>query len=110
MALGLATAVVVAGFAVIAFGAAEGLFIPTLQDIAMEVSTDADRGSVMALWVAAARFGQTIGPLVAGLALTTLSTGSTLVAGSLLGVAVLLFALFGGLSGSDHHSEEALAG
>lgn len=108
--LGLATAVFMAGIAVITYGAAEGLLIPALQDLAMEVSSDSDRGSIMALWVASARLGQTIGPLLAGLTLAFMGTGGALVAGSSIAALLLLVALFGRLPKSDHRRDQATSG
>lgn len=63
---------VVAGM--IVFGAGEGLMMPNLQDIAAG-SSDTQRGAVVALFVSAARAGQTIGPLAATAAFA--ATGAT---------------------------------
>lgn len=69
-------------------GLAEGVFIPSLQDAVAEEAPPERRGAVFAVWVGAARLGQTIGPLLAGgaLALTTSSGAFALGAA----VAVLL--------------------
>lgn len=51
--------------AIVCFGAGEGLMLPNLQDIAAG-SSDASRGSIVALFVSASRVGQTVGPVAAG--------------------------------------------
>ncbi len=47
----------------IVYGVGEGALIPTLQDQAVELSPPEHRGAVVAVYVGAARLGQTIGPL-----------------------------------------------
>jgi MFS transporter, ACDE family, multidrug resistance protein len=93
--IGLAEAVVVVVIAALIYGASEGSFIPTLQDEAMEASPDEHRGAVVAVWVAAARFGQTLGPLLAGLVLSWWDPATTLMAGSALGLLVILAGILG---------------
>jgi MFS family permease len=93
--IGLAGAVALVVVGALIHGAAEGAFIPTLQDEAMEASPDEHRGAVVAVWVAAARLGQTLGPLLAGLALGWWSPATTLQVGSALGLVVVLAGLFG---------------
>lgn len=93
--IGLAQAVVVVVIAALIYGASEGSFIPTLQDEAMEASPDEHRGAVVAVWVAAARFGQTLGPLLAGLVLSWWDPATTLMAGSALGLLVILAGILG---------------
>lgn len=93
--IGLAGAVAMVVVGALIHGAAEGAFIPTLQDEAMEASPDEHRGAVVAVWVAAARLGQTVGPLLAGLALGWWSPATTLQVGSALGLVVVLAGLFG---------------
>ncbi|MGH8875411.1 MAG: MFS transporter [Acidimicrobiia bacterium] len=71
-ALGLLTvapslAVLVAAAA--PFGLGEGAMIPTLHDITVGAASPTTRGSLMAVSVASARLGQTIGPLGATVAL-----------------------------------------
>jgi MFS transporter, ACDE family, multidrug resistance protein len=51
--------------ALVVFGAGEGLLLPNLQDIAAGSSSPRTRGGVVALFVSAARVGQTVGPPVA---------------------------------------------
>lgn len=80
------------------YGASEGGLIPTVQDEAMEGAPDEHRGAVVAVWVGAARFGQTIGPLLAGFALTSWSPGTTLTVGAALGVVMLVVGAAGPLA------------
>lgn len=72
------------------YGLAEGLIIPTLQDLVAERAPEHLRGVLMALWVGALRIGQTAGPLAVGLAVGWLSTSMVFV---LAGVAVGALAL-----------------
>lgn len=99
--IGLAGAVIVIVMGAIVYGASEGVLIPTLQDQAMEASPDEHRGAVMAIWVSAARAGQTVGPLLAGVALTIWGTGTTFIVGTSVAVAVLLLGIFGPLARRD---------
>lgn len=94
-ALGVAGAVVVLVVSALVYGASEGALIPTLQDLNMEGAPDQHRGAVIAAWVAAARVGQTIGPLLAGFSIGVLGTGSTLVVGSLVALPILALGLLG---------------
>lgn len=97
--IGLAGAVVVVVIGALIYGASEGSFIPTLQDEAMEASPDEHRGAVVAVWVAAARLGQTLGPLLAGLVLSWWDPATTLMAGSTLGLLIVLTGLVGPFRG-----------
>jgi len=56
------------------YGLGEGVFIPSLQDAVAGAAPPERRGAVLAVWVGAARLGQTIGPLLAGGALALTST------------------------------------
>jgi len=64
------------------YGVGEGIFIPTLQDVVASAAPPDQRGAVIAVWTGAARFGQTIGPLVVGAAYGALGTGRTFVVGA----------------------------
>lgn len=64
--LGTVPTLLVAGGAVILFGAGEGLMIPSLQDLAITAGTSAQRGTLVATQVGMARLGQTTGPLAIG--------------------------------------------
>lgn len=93
--IGLTTALVVVILAALLYGASEGFFIPMLQDLNMEDAPDEHRAVVIAVWVGFARLGQTLGPLLAGLAIGFLGTGATFVAGAGIAVLILLVGLFG---------------
>ena len=73
------------------YGLAEGLTIPTMQDLVAADASDHVRGSVIAIWVGGVRIGQTIGPVGVTLALGFWSTGSVLVIAGmgLFGVTVI---------------------
>lgn len=93
--LGFTATLVVLVVAALMYGTSEGLFIPMLQDVAVGDAPDEHRAVVMAVWVGAARLGQTIGPLLAGLAVGLMGTGATFVAGSGVAALILLIGLFG---------------
>ena len=61
------------------YGLAEGLMVPTLQDLVAERAPEDLRGVLMALWVGGLRIGQTTGPLFVGAAIGLWSTGTVLV-------------------------------
>jgi ACDE family multidrug resistance protein len=96
--LGLTTTLIVAIMATLIYGASEGFFIPMLQDVTMEDAPDEHRAVVLAVWVGFARLGQTIGPLLAGVAVGAIGTGPTFVAGSGIAVLILLVGWFGPFS------------
>lgn len=93
--LGLTTTLVVAVLAALLYGTSEGFFIPMLQDVTMEAAPDEHRAAVIAVWVGFARLGQTIGPLLAGVAVGLFGTGPTFVAGSGVAILILALGLFG---------------
>lgn len=93
--LGLTTTLVVAVVATLIYGASEGFFIPLLQDLNMEDAPDEHRAVVIAVWVGFARLGQTIGPLLAGVAMGLIGTGLTFVAGCGIAVLITLIGVFG---------------
>jgi predicted MFS family arabinose efflux permease len=73
------------------YGLGEGLLIPALQDVAVQHASPEHRGGIVAVWVSAVRFGQTVGPLGAGAVMDASGTSTALAAAA--GVAVLLVAL-----------------
>ncbi len=89
--LGVGLAATVAGVVVglLVYGAAEGATVPSLQETTAARAPDAQRGVVLAAWVAAVRLGQATGPLVFAVMLERLGTGPTLVVGSLVALPVL---------------------
>lgn len=93
--LGLTTTLAVAVVAALIYGSSEGFFIPMLQDLNISDAPDEHRAVVIATWVGAARLGQTIGPLMAGVAIGVIGTGPTFVWGALLAGLILLIGLFG---------------
>jgi MFS transporter, ACDE family, multidrug resistance protein len=95
--LGVAGALGVVVAAALLFGVAEGSLIPTLQDLNVEAAPDEHRGAVVAVWVGAARLGQTVGPLLAGVGLALVGSGPTLVIGSGVAVTLLVVAVVGPL-------------
>ncbi len=76
----------------IVYGIGEGALIPTLQDQAVELSPPEHRGAVVAVYVGAARLGQTAGPLGAAALFGATSTFVALEVGA--GLAVALAVLF----------------
>lgn len=88
-----APAFLVVAAAVLVFGLGEGLMIPALQDVAAGSAPRSSRGAVVAVWVGAARFGQTIGPLLAVAGLAVVGAPTTFVAGAV--VSVLMLVLLG---------------
>jgi MFS transporter, ACDE family, multidrug resistance protein len=87
--------------AVLTFGVGEGLLIPTLQDIAAGIAPSSSRGAVVAIWVGGARFGQTIGPLLAASGHGAIGAEATFVAGA--AVSLLLVFLFTGQEAWPEH-------
>ena len=61
------------------YGLAEGLTIPTMQDLVADEAPEHLRAAVLAAWVGAVRVGQTVGPIGVTMALGYWSTGSVLV-------------------------------
>ena len=77
------------------YGLGEGICIPTLQDVVTGTAPAAQRGAVVAIWVGAARAGQTIGPLAAGAVYGATSTGATFVVGGGLAGCILVAQVVG---------------
>ena len=86
-----AVALVVLGCIVYGFG--EGALIPTLQDQAVELSPPEHRGAVVAVYVGAARLGQTIGPLGAAALFGATTTFLALRVGVVLALALAVLFL-----------------
>jgi predicted MFS family arabinose efflux permease len=83
-----APALVLVGLATLIYGFGEGILIPTLQDAVASAAPASSRGSTVALFVAFARAGQTVGPLLAGAVLT--AGGARAAFGGGAAIAVLL--------------------
>jgi predicted MFS family arabinose efflux permease len=78
----------------VVYGVGEGALIPTLQARAVELSPPQHRGAVVAVYVGAARAGQTIGPLGAAALFGATTTFVTLEVGAVLALALaVMFAL-----------------
>lgn len=93
----LVAATPVVGFVVPAamvWGVGEALLIVPLQAYATELAPTAQRGIMVAVWVASARLGQATGPLLAGALLTQVTTRAVFVMGaSLAGGAAIVGAV-----------------
>lgn len=87
-------ALVVAGTLLYGFG--EGAAIPSLQAIVAGAAPASSRGSVVAMWVGSVRAGQTVGPILAGVALGGLGASGTFLAGAGLAAALLVAQLVSG--------------
>ena len=72
------------------YGLGEGLFIPTLQDIVTGAAPAAQRGAIVAVWVGAARAGQTVGPLAAAGIYGAVGTHTTFVLGGALAATLVV--------------------
>ncbi|MDX1449446.1 MAG: MFS transporter [Acidimicrobiia bacterium] len=94
---GLAPALAIVIGGALIFGSAEGALIPTLQDLNIEAAPADHRAAVVAAWSGAARLGQTIGPLLAGVGIGLFGTGTTLVIGSTAALAIAAIGLVGPL-------------
>lgn len=90
LGVGLAPTVVGVVVALLAYGAAEGTTVPSLQEVTAARAPSSQRGVVLAAWVAAVRLGQATGPLLFAAIFTAIGTSATLVLGSLVCVPVLL--------------------
>jgi ACDE family multidrug resistance protein len=92
--IGSSGAVMLVVLGCVVYGIGEGALIPTLQAQAVELSPPEHRGAVVAVYVGAARLGQTVGPLGAAALFGATSTFVTLEVGAALAVALAaLFAL-----------------
>lgn len=100
--MGLSTSLPVLLGAAMVYGAGEGLLIPTLQDVVSEASPASQRGAVIALWVGAARAGQTAGPLVASAVYGAVGTGTTFVLGGALAAVLVVTQLIGRFGAEEH--------
>ena len=65
--------------------------VPTLMDGVAEAAPPDTRGVAIATWTGAARAGQTVGPLLAGVGLATAGSGASLV--MVGGIAAVVFML-----------------
>jgi ACDE family multidrug resistance protein len=70
--------------AAMTYGWVEGTVIPTLLDLVNGAAPPDSRGAVISAQVTFVRTGQTVGPLLAGLALTSVSEGALFVFGAVV--------------------------
>ena len=82
--VGLTGSLVVLLAAAVLYGLGEGLLIPTLTDIVAGAAPERSRGAVLSVQVSAIRSGQTAGPLIGGVGMGIMATGSTFVVGGVL--------------------------
>lgn len=101
--VGFAPALPILVLGILIMGTGEGFLLPGLQDVAASAPPASARGTVVAVWVGAARTGQTIGPLVAGAAYAAAGGPVTFLAGAALALAMppLLARSLEGGPGSD---------
>jgi ACDE family multidrug resistance protein len=99
--MGLAAALPVLFAAALLYGLGEGVFIPTLQDVVAGASAPEQRGAVVAVWVGAARAGQTVGPLLAAALYGATSTGTTFVIGGVIAAGLVVYELVGRFGADD---------
>jgi len=81
--------------AALLYGLGEGVFIPTLQDVVAGAAAPEQRGAVVAVWVGAARAGQTAGPLLAAGLYGATSTSTTFLVGGAIAAGLVVFELVG---------------
>jgi MFS family permease len=72
------------------YGLGDGALIPLLQDSAVAEAPASMRGGVVAVWVGAARLGQTVGPLLAAVIFTASSTSTALLTGAVVAAGLLI--------------------
>jgi predicted MFS family arabinose efflux permease len=94
--VGLAGSVGLVVVATVILGFGEGLMMPTLTDLVAGSAPERDRGAVLSVQVSAIRAGQSTGPLMGGLGMSALATGSVFVIGGVAaGVTSAVAALVG---------------
>lgn len=103
--MGVAGGLPVLVLGALVYGWGEGMCIPTLQDIVTGAAPAAQRGALVAIWVGAARAGQTVGPLAAGAAYGAIGTGETFVAGGALAAGILVAQVIGRFGSAAEHAD-----
>lgn len=79
----------------LAYGIGEGALIPNLQEVAVSAAPPEHRGAVVATWVGFARLGQTSGPLLAGVLLSSSGAPAVFWAGAIASAAAMVTFMFG---------------
>lgn len=92
LTIGLTTSLLFVLLGAVVYGLGEGSTVPAVQDLVASSAPDVSRGAVMALWVGAARAGQTIGPIIFGFSLDRIAPSTSFIAG-----AAVVTAMFAGL-------------
>jgi ACDE family multidrug resistance protein len=69
-------------------GLGEGGTIPTVQELVASASPNESRGAVVAVWVGFARMGQTLGPVLAGIAVAAVGFSATFTIGMVAALAL----------------------
>lgn len=64
------------------YGMGEAFTIVPLQDYAAQIASPEHRGVVIAVWVSAARAGQSVGPALAGFVVASVGTSGAFIAGT----------------------------
>lgn len=95
--IGVAPVLVLIGVGAALYGFGEGVLIPTLQDIAVTEAPPEHRGAVVAVWVGAARLGQTVGPIAAAIVFSATTTTVALLGGAALAAILLALVAVGPL-------------
>jgi len=98
--IGLAPTIPLLLVGTLLYGFGEGVFIPTLQDVVAGSASIAQRGAVVAVWVGAARAGQTIGPLLASGVYAAVGTSATFVLGGVVAAGLVAFEAVGRFGGA----------
>jgi MFS family permease len=93
VSIGVANALVLVFAGALLYGLGEGASIPTVQDLVAGAAPEASRGAVVAAWVGAARAGQTVGPLLAGVSLAAVGPSTTFVIGGAVAALLLVVQL-----------------
>lgn len=88
--IGLADVLVLLFAGALLYGLGEGASIPTVQDLVAGAAPESSRAAVVAAWVGAARAGQTVGPLLAGLSLGAVGPSTTFVIGGIVSAVLLV--------------------
>lgn len=98
--IGVSTSLLLVLLAALMYGMSEGILIPLLQDLVLEDAPREFSAVAMAVWIGFARLGQTIGPLLAGMALGWLDTGTVFVIGAAVPALILILAVVGPFAGA----------
>lgn len=87
---GVAPSLVVVAVGIALYGLAEGLSVPTLQNLVAGAAPGESRGAVLAVWTSGVRAGQSLGPVLAGASVAAFGPATTFLIGAGVAVAILL--------------------